>query len=820
MPIKKKGRKQILQFDVIKKVTAMNLEEKRATIENIQEELSKKITFAKIIKQRPTVVRDLLSIAIAEGKIYSLKLENDDVIEYRTPRMIRDEHLQSIIMYDGQIPGTSYFNILRHCFTFERDNNRLHPNRSDGFTIIEAHEHSKMVRKHYLNYSLQIFKDQLIPAAIKNGHIERIKSSTNGQIKYCTTHSFRDTYDLYRRNRKQALSSIGEKDNDDDSQDADGDDVDDSIDERNDDESFDITFNESNDNVTNDSGNKSELFHIKKEPKQSSTSLKMKISRNTINRSPEIKSKSVSDIQPQRVSQRKKIKKTLGPDFLDSFADVSMNHQKPLSRLSASKLASLTQEQQSSSSTTTIEHNNDGSQPLQTSSQSQKKKRPLVFCLVCSKEYKKQTKQTRIICSECKGVAHGKCFRSYINTKNGTIRMICSICRPECICFMCNKHERNPEMYVQCVTCSTTYHAHCYREKAHLLCKKCRDQLIKVNISQTLSPTTDSQVDNESETTAAITNDLSPALSPNIIGDGHSDSKSQATTVRTSPKVTIASIKSRSLVQSTKSAPLINGNNGNGSGGKSLISKPLISLDKTKPVLASKSSATAMTPLASNDTVANGHVISAATVVKDCKKIKEEPMDIDQITISSVSTSASTLDKNSSSINIGSKISSPSTISTMTTETNIMTTTTTSLAKSSDGMSNKLTTATTSRKRKQKDISSFEIWNKKPSQSICYNFQTWLDTELRYNCKRFGPDVDLGPLTSLPNIITEWTSENVHRFLATLGFNDEADMFLMKDINGLSLMLLTRHDFLNALSIKTGPAIRLLGIVNRLHEEL
>ncbi|KAH9497170.1 hypothetical protein DERF_013174 [Dermatophagoides farinae] len=779
MPIKKKGRKQILQFDVIKKVTAMNLEEKRATIENIQEELSKKITFAKIIKQRPTVVRDLLSIAIAEGKIYSLKLENDDVIEYRTPRMIRDEHLQSIIMYDGQIPGTSYFNILRHCFTFERDNNRLHPNRSDGFTIIEAHEHSKMVRKHYLNYSLQIFKDQLIPAAIKNGHIERIKSSTNGQIKYCTTHSFRDTYDLYRRNRKQALSSIGEKDNDDDSQDADGDDVDDSIDERNEDESFDITFNESNDNVTNDSGNKSELFHIKKEPKQSSTSLKMKISRNTINRSPEIKSK-----------------KTLGPDFLDSFADVSMNHQKPLSRLSASKLASLTQEQQPSSSTTTIEHNNDGSQPLQTSSQSQKKKRPLVWRME-------------------------NVFRSYINTKNGTIRMICSICRPECICFMCNKHERDPEMYVQCVTCSTTYHAHCYREKAHLLCKKCRDQLIKVNISQTLSPTTDSQVDNESETTAAITNDSSPALSPNIIGDGHSDSKSQATTVRTSPKVTIASIKSRSLVQSTKSAPLINGNNGNGSGGKKFVKISIKNFqDKTKPVLASKSSATAMTPLASNDTVANGHVISAATVVKDSKKIKEEPMDIDQITISSVSTSASTLDKNSSSINIGSKISSPSTISTMTTETNIMTTTTTSLAKSSDGISNKLTTATTSRKRKQKDISSFEIWNKKPSQSICYNFQTWLDTELRYNCKRFGPDVDLGPLTSLPNIITEWTSENVHRFLATLGFNDEADMFLMKDINGLSLMLLTRHDFLNALSIKTGPAIRLLGIVNRLHEEL
>ncbi|OTF74595.1 hypothetical protein BLA29_015067, partial [Euroglyphus maynei] len=85
---------------------------------------------------------------------------------------------------------------------------------------------------------------------------------------------------------------------------------------------------------------------------------------------------------------------------------------------------------------------------------------------------------------------------------------------------------------------------------------------------------------------------------------------------------------------------------------------------------------------------------------------------------------------------------------------------------------------------------------------------------------RFGPDVDLGPLTLLPNVITDWTSENVHRFLATLGFKEEADIFLTKDVNGLSLMLLTRYDFLHALSIKTGPAIRLLGIVNRLHEEL
>ncbi|OTF75136.1 hypothetical protein BLA29_011859 [Euroglyphus maynei] len=112
-------------------------------------------------------------------------------------------------------------------------------------------------------------------------------------------------------------------------------------------------------------------------------------------------------------------------------------------------------------------------------------------------------------------------------------------------------------MYVQCITCSSTYHAHCYREKAHSLCQKCRAQVM--NISQTSSPTTDSKVENESKDTTAVLNESSTIL-PNI---GDSDSKSSAT--RTAPKVTIAPIKSsRSLIQSTKNAPLITGNNGSG----------------------------------------------------------------------------------------------------------------------------------------------------------------------------------------------------------------------------------------------------------------
>lgn len=174
MPIKKKGRRQLLQIDIIHKITEMNLDEKPTTIENIQKELSEKISVGKIIKQRPTIVKELLSIAIAEGKIYPLKIgtnndDDDDVIVHRTPRMLRDNERQSIIMYDGQIPGTSYFNILKNCYTFERDNNRIHEDKNDGFTIEEIQEHFKILKKHFLNYSVQILKEKLIPLALKNG---------------------------------------------------------------------------------------------------------------------------------------------------------------------------------------------------------------------------------------------------------------------------------------------------------------------------------------------------------------------------------------------------------------------------------------------------------------------------------------------------------------------------------------------------------------------------------------------------------------------------------------------------------------------------
>lgn len=142
-------------------------------------------------------------------------------------------------------------------------------------------------------------------------------------------------------------------------------------------------------------------------------------------------------------------------------------------------------------------------------------------------------------------------------------------------------------------------------------------------------------------------------------------------------------------------------------------------------MFASKSSTISMTQSSSNDNSTNGFGPSSTTFEKS-KKIKDEPMDIVETTVPSVSTlsssSTSTMQKNLPSISGEAKISS-----TLTTETNM----TTSLAKSSDGISNKLTT--TKKRKLNNTSSSFEIWNKKPSQSICYHFQAWLNTELRNN---------------------------------------------------------------------------------------
>lgn len=96
-----------------------------------------------------------------------------------------------------------------------------------------------------------------------------------------------------------------------------------------------------------------------------------------------------------------------------------------------------------------------------------------------------------------------------------------------------------------------------------------------MNISQPSSSsttTTDSQVENESKNTSDVNKESS-----NMLPD--SDPKSSTSTVKITPKVTIAPIKLRSLIQSAKNTSSLNGNNVSGSGGgKSLISKSSNSL--------------------------------------------------------------------------------------------------------------------------------------------------------------------------------------------------------------------------------------------------
>lgn len=85
---------------------------------------------------------------------------------------------------------------------------------------------------------------------------------------------------------------------------------------------------------------------------------------------------------------------------------------------------------------------------------------------------------------------------------------------------------------------------------------------------------------------------------------------------------------------------------------------------------------------------------------------------------------------------------------------------------------------------------------------------------------KFGSNIDLKPLTSLPDNILEWTAEEVYFFFSAIGYENEANTFLKNNINGLILMLLDRKDFLNSLQLKMGPAIHLYGLVSILHDQL
>jgi len=73
-------------------------------------------------------------------------------------------------------------------------------------------------------------------------------------------------------------------------------------------------------------------------------------------------------------------------------------------------------------------------------------------------------------------------------------------------------------------------------------------------------------------------------------------------------------------------------------------------------------------------------------------------------------------------------------------------------------------------------------------------------------------DTSLQPKSKKPSA---WTFEEVEQFVIGLGFKAEAAYFRKQEIDGRSLLLLTRKDVLNC--FKLGPAIKLYHLISHLN---
>lgn len=62
----------------------------------------------------------------------------------------------------------------------------------------------------------------------------------------------------------------------------------------------------------------------------------------------------------------------------------------------------------------------------------------------------------------------------------------------------------------------------------------------------------------------------------------------------------------------------------------------------------------------------------------------------------------------------------------------------------------------------------------------------------------------------------QWSVNDVVAYIRHIGFESEASEFQAEDIDGKSLLLLTREDVLNCFRIKLGPAIKLYAYIQYL----
>lgn len=67
--------------------------------------------------------------------------------------------------------------------------------------------------------------------------------------------------------------------------------------------------------------------------------------------------------------------------------------------------------------------------------------------------------------------------------------------------------------------------------------------------------------------------------------------------------------------------------------------------------------------------------------------------------------------------------------------------------------------------------------------------------------------------------VSQWSTQDVGDYLRHMGFDQEAESFQEQDIDGKSLLLLSRNDVLCRFNFKLGPAVKIFAYIYSLQEK-
>ncbi|CAH2310479.1 sterile alpha motif domain-containing 13 [Pelobates cultripes] len=70
-------------------------------------------------------------------------------------------------------------------------------------------------------------------------------------------------------------------------------------------------------------------------------------------------------------------------------------------------------------------------------------------------------------------------------------------------------------------------------------------------------------------------------------------------------------------------------------------------------------------------------------------------------------------------------------------------------------------------------------------------------------------DIKISVENGRPPDPAQWAVDDVFNYLKSAGFEEQAGAFKDQEIDGKSLLLMTRNDVLTGLSLKLGPALKI-----------